>query len=194
MTRIRVATMTAIVLGMLLAGGMARGQDNPQDKGKSTPAEFQAPKPGPEMAKLNYLIGNWTMNAEYEKSPMMPDGGKETGTYRGVAGPGGFSVIADFDLDGPMGKEIGHEVLTWSPKKNAYTVMTVGNSFPDAVMGTGHWEGANLVVETSFDMGTKVAHLKAVYVNPTDTKVHIDEYTQAEDGSWQLIWKGDATK
>jgi hypothetical protein len=190
----RAAAMAAVFCGMLFAGGGAPGQDKSQDKGKSAPAEMQVPKPGPEMAKLNYLIGNWTMNAEYVKSPMVPEGGKETGTYRAVAGPGGFSVIADFDVDGPFGKEIGHEVLTWSPKKNAYTVMTVGNSFPDAVMGTGHWEGDNLVIESSFDMGTKVAHMKAVYVNPTDTKVHIDEYSQAEDGSWILIWKGDATK
>lgn len=194
MRPVRVAAIAVCVWGMLFAGGVAWGQDNPVDKGKAAPAEMQIPKPGPEMAKLNFLMGSWTMTAEYLKSPMVPEGMKQTGWYKAQTGPGGFSVIVDFEADGPQWNEIGHEILTWSPKKNAYVVYTVGNGFPDAVVGMGHWEGGNLVIESSFEMGDKVSHTRAVYVNPTDTKVHIDEYVQSKDGSWKLIWKGDATK
>jgi hypothetical protein len=134
------------------------------------------------------------MTAEYVKSPMVPEGQKQTGWYKAVAGPGGFSVLVDFEADGTAWKEIGHEVMTWSPKKNAYSAITVGNGFPDFVEGTGHWEGANLVIEQSVDMGTKAVHTRAIYYNPTDTKVHIEEFVQASDGSWNLIWRCDATK
>lgn len=190
----KAARIAVVVATMLFATGSAKSQEKPDDSKKAAPAEMEVPKPGPEMAKLNFLIGSWTMTAEYLKSPMVPEGMKQTGWYKAQAGPGGFSVIADFEADGPLWKEIGHEILTWSPKKNAYSVYTVGNGFPDAVVGAGHWEGKDLVIESSFDMGDKVAHMKAVYVNPTDTKVHMEEYSQAKDGSWKLIWEGDATK
>lgn len=194
MKRMRGAAVAVMVCGVLFGAGRARGQEKPGETGKPAPAEMQVPQPGPEMAKLNFLIGSWTMTAEYLKSPMVPEGMKQTGWYKAQAGPGGFSVIVDFEADGAQWKEIGHEILTWSPKKNAYVVYTVGNGFPDAVAGTGHWEGGDLVIESSFEMGDKVSHIRAVYVDPTDTKVHIDEYVQAKDGSWKLIWKGEATK
>jgi hypothetical protein len=194
MKRHRLPAVTALICGLFFAGGTARGQEKPDDAGKSAPAEMQIPKPGPEMAKLNFLIGSWTMTAEYVKSPMMPDGQKQTGWYKVQEGPGGFSVLVDFEADGTKWKEIGHEVMTWSPKKNTYSVITVGNGFPDFVEGAGHWEGANLVIEQSFDMGTRTVHTRAVYYNPTDTKVHIEEFVQGEDGSWNLIWRCDATK
>ena len=63
----------------------------------------EAPKPGPEMQKLNFLIGEWDMQAEYLKTPMTGDGGKATGWYKAQLGPGRFSVIADFEENGPLG-------------------------------------------------------------------------------------------
>jgi len=189
----RGAGAAAMLVAMILAAGTLRSQEKPKDSAKAAPAEAQIPTPGPEMARLNYLIGSWTMTAEYVKSPMMPEGAKQTGWYKAQLGPGGFSVIADFEADGPAGKEIGHEILTWDPAKNAYTVVTVGN-FPGAVMGVGKWEGGNLAIETAFTMGSETSHMRAVYTNPTDKEVHIEEFLQAKDGTWQLIWKGDATK
>src|SRR5579864_4518854 len=106
---------------------------------------MEAPKPGPEMQKLNFLIGTWDMQAEYLKTPMTGDGGKATGWYRAQLGPGGFSIIADFEEDGPLGKEIGHEIFSWDPKKNAYAIVIVGN-FPGAAVGSANWEGDNLVI------------------------------------------------
>lgn len=194
MSRLRAAAAVVSIWGVLITGGMARGQEKPGDRGKAAPAEMQIPKPGPEMAKLNFLIGSWTLNAEYVKSPMVPDGAKQTGWYKAQLGPGGFSVIADFEADGPMWKEIGHEVMTWSPKKNSYSVMTVGNGFPDFVAGTGHWEGNNLVIESTFRSASETPNLRAVYSNIADKSVHMEDFVKGKDGSWVLIWKGDATK
>lgn len=184
----------AVVVTMLFAAGATKSQEKPDDSKKAAPAEMQPPKPGPEMEKLNFLIGNWTMDAEYVKSPMMPEGGKQKGWYKAVAGPGGFSVIADFELDASFWNEIGHEVITWSPTKNAYVTVTVGNGFPDAVMGTAHWEGPNLVAESSFEHDGKVSHMKAVYSDITNTSAHLEEFAQKKDGTWLLIWKADVKK
>jgi len=194
MKAMRGAAVAAVVVAMLGAAWAVKSQEKGDDAKKGAAAEMQLPKPGPEQTKLNFLIGSWTMTGEYSKSPMTPDGGKEKGWYKAQAGPGGFSVLADFNVEGPWGPEIGHEVLTWTPWKKAYTVMTVGNAFPGAVMGTGNWEGENLAIESTFVMGTEESQMRAVYSNITEKSVHMEEFVKGKDGAWVPIWKGDATK
>lgn len=154
---------------------------------------MEAPKPGPEMQKLNFLIGTWDMQAEYLKTPMTGDGGKATGWYKAQLGPGGFSVIADFEENGPLGKEIGHEIFSWDPKKNAYAIVIVGN-FPGATVGSATWEGDNLVILNEFDAGGTKMSLRAVYLHPTGKSVQIEESSKAGDAPYQLIYKATVTK
>ena len=170
----------------------AVAQNSSQDKKAEAP-ETQAPQPGAEMERMKFLLGSWDFKGGYEKTAMLPQGGAETGWYKARLGPGGFSVIADFELDGPMGKEIGHEIFAWDGKLNAYRAITIGN-FPGAVIGTSRWEGANLVIRSEFSMGETVLHLRAAYSNIQEKSVHMEEYFQSGDGSEQLLWKGDATK
>src|SRR5579884_2548616 len=49
------------------------------------------PKPGPEVEKLKYFVGNWKQIGEVKPGPMGP-GGKVTGTQNGAFMPGGFFV------------------------------------------------------------------------------------------------------
>src|ERR1700683_3400078 len=144
MTRmVKVAALTMVLGAAWLAG--ARAQDKSSADKKAAEAQMQAPQPGPEMERLKFLVGTWDVKAEYVKSPMLPAGGRDDGWYKAQLGPGGFSIIADFEGDGPMGKEIGHEVLSWDPKQNAYATVTVGNSFPGAIIGSSRWEGDKVV-------------------------------------------------
>lgn len=189
----RVAALTMMLGAALLAGARAQAQDNSSADKKPAAGAMQMPTPGPEMDRLKFLVGNWDMNAEYLKSPMLPAGGKETGIYKAQLGPGGFSVIADFDVDGPMGKEIGHEIFSWDPKQKAYIVFLVGN-FPGTVTGTSHWEGENLVLETQFGAGADSMHMRSTYSNITEKSVHMEESFRGADGTYQAIWKADAIK
>lgn len=190
MRMLKVATL-AVVLGAVWPAG-ARAQD--KSSADKKPAEMKIPQPGPEMERLKFLVGTWDVSAEYEKSPMTPGGGKIMGWYKAQLGPGGFSIIADFEEDGPMGEEIGHELLSWDPKQNAYATVTVGNAFPGAVMGTSRWEGENLVTEIQFDAGGGTVHLRSVYSNIQAKSVHIEESIQGADGTSQVIYKADAIK
>lgn len=173
---------------------VARAQEKSSTDKKPAEAGMQMPAPGPEMERLKFLLGTWDTNAEYLKSPMIPEGGKETGWYKAQLGPGGYSLIADFELEGPMGKEIGHEIFTWDPKQKAYIVFTVGNSFPGAVVGTSHWDGNNLVTEKQFDEAGTTMHLQAIYSNITEKSTHMEESFRGPDGTYQVIWKAEATK
>lgn len=153
---------------------------------------MEAPKPGPEMQKLNFLIGAWDTVSEYEKSTMA-DGGKQKGWYKAQLGPGGFSVIADFEEDSTVGKDFGHEIISWDPKKKAYTVVTLGNAFPGAVIGTAKWEGDDLVILIDVE-NAEAVHLRAVYVHPQGNVLHIENYIKIGDAPFQLIYKATAAK
>jgi hypothetical protein len=177
-----------MVLVAMLGIGL-RAQQASSDKPASAPA-MQAPQPGPEMQRLNFLVGDWTMDGEYLKSPMTGNGAKQTGWYKAHLGPGGFSLIADFEADSTLDTEIGHELLTWDPKKGAYTTVTVGNGFPGAIIGTAKWEGDNLVLLTEF--GTM--HMRAVYSHVGEKTVQIEESYQSGAAPYQLIWKASATR
>jgi hypothetical protein len=155
--------------------------------------EMQMPTPGPEMDRVKFLIGAWNLSGEYAKSSMVPQGGKSSGWYKAQLGPGGFSVIADFEADGPLGKEIGHQVFVWDPKQSVYTVVTVGN-FPGAIIGKAHWEGENLITESEFEFGGAKMSNRAIYSKVQDKSIHIEETSRMGDGAIEPLWKADATK
>src|SRR5271156_907435 len=148
-----------------------------QDKKEPADAAKQMPKPGPEMERLKFLIGSWDWDAEYLKTPMVPDGGKSKGWYKAQLGPGGFSIIADFDADGPFGEEIGHQIIAWDKKQNAYPSVIVGN-FPGAVIGKSHWDGDNLVTETEFSSGGVTMHMRSMYTDIKDKSTRMEESSQ----------------
>lgn len=181
------------VVLVAMLGISLRAQQSSTEKPASPPA-MRAPQPGAEMQRLNFLLGDWTMDGEYLKSPMTGNGAKQTGWYKAHLGPGGFSIIADFEADSTLDNEIGHELFTWDPKKDAYTTVTVGNGFPGAIVGTAKWEGDNLVVQTEWGTGAAVVHLRAVYSHVGEKTIQIEESFQKGDAPYQLIWKASATK
>ena len=155
---------------------------------------MQPPQPGPEMQRLNFLIGAWDTVSEYEKSPMMPNGGKQNGWYKAQLGPGGFSVIADLEEDSAMGKDLGHEIISWDPKKGAYTVVVLGNAFPGAIIGSGKWVGDDLVISNDVGEGAGAIHLRATYLHPQGNVLQIEESYSVGDGPAKLMYKATATK
>ena len=172
----------------------AESQDKPQEKSQKQEQPSMMPGPGPEMDKMKFLVGLWDYNGEYKKTAMVPNGGKESGWYKAQLGPGGFSLIADFDADGPMGKEIGHELIAWDPGEKAYKVYIAGNTFPGVIAGTGRWEGSNFVTTSEFNYGGTKFTLRSAYKDIQPTSVTIDEESKQGDGPFQLIYTARATR
>lgn len=183
------ATLAFAFVALLLSSHAQQSKDK-----SASPPEMQIPKPGPEMEKLKFLLGTWETKGGYEKSPMLPEGGAQSGWYKAQLGPGGFSILADFEADGPLGKETGHEIITWDPKQNAYTTIVVGNGFPGANIGTSKWEGPDLVTVHDFDYNGMKIHLRSVYSHIQEKSVHMEESSQTGDGAALLMWKADAVK
>jgi hypothetical protein len=158
--------------------------------GARTAGQGMAKQPAPEMAKLKFLLGDWTYESTYEKSDMVPNGGKTKGTYKAVAGPGGFSQIVDFTEAAPEGEEIGHEVTVWDGKAGVYKTYVFGNEFSGPVIQTGHWDGDKLVFDSEF--GTM--KLESVQQANADGTVTIKESYKSGDGDWKVIFTGVAKK
>src|SRR5215813_5763125 len=90
-----------------------------QESTQRTQSTASVPKSSPEMDKLAFLIGTWSAADIYEKSPINPNDGQGSGLYKTISGPGGFSLLTDYQYTGPHGESIGHQILTWDPKAAA---------------------------------------------------------------------------
>ena len=171
----------AVALGWMAMLGPARAQMAP-------------PKPGPEMEKVKFLVGHWTYTNTYEKSSFHPEGGVGTGVYDARPGPGGFSLILDFSEHTSMGEEIGHGILTWDPKENAYREYVAGNDFPGVYLSTGHWEGEKFVLSGEFDMGGAKITFRDIYSGIAAHSVTIQEFADLPGKPGQLMGTIKATK
>src|SRR5579884_3401646 len=84
-------------------------------------AQMQAPPPGPEVKKLDYFAGDWKSDADMKPDPMMPNGGKVTGTDHFEWMKGGYFLVGhtDFKMSNQSGAEMS--VLGYDPKEKVYT-------------------------------------------------------------------------
>jgi hypothetical protein len=87
----------------------------------------QAPKPGPEHARLGYFVGRWTAEGEMKPGPMGP-GGKFTASDNCEWFEGRFSVICRSEGATPMGPSKSIGILGYSPEEKVYTYYGVDNS------------------------------------------------------------------
>ena len=91
--------------------------------GLSAAAQMAPPTPAPELKKLDYFIGTWTIDATIGPGPWGA-GGKFTSTGTDEWLKGNFFVIghADFSLPAEMGGGgTGISILSYDPDKKVYT-------------------------------------------------------------------------
>jgi hypothetical protein len=109
-------------------------------------------EPAAQMRKLAVLIGAWEFTevwtepirykrGDYEGVP--GEGGYGTLTVR--PGPGGFSLLLDYDARNPMGHVTALAVLAWDPARRLYELDEIHSAFPGVLHLTGRFEKADLV-------------------------------------------------
>lgn len=110
--------------------------------------------------------GHWTTVEIFEPSDEMPKGKEDKGAETMHPGPGGLSLIGDYESHGAP---FGHMVVTWIPKEKVYKSYWTDLSQPGVSVSTGKWEGDKLVF-TSVDesTGTKLA-IRDTYSDITPT-------------------------
>jgi len=144
-------TIASLFLSLLLASLAAR-QANPGQAGAATnsqpatapvQASSDSPKPAPEMEKLIEMwAGHWTTVEQFEPSAEMPQGKQDKGAETMRPGPGGLSLIGDYESHGAL---FGHLVVTWIPQERVYKSFWLDRTQPGVSFSTGRWEGEKLV-------------------------------------------------
>ena len=117
-------------------------------------APYAAPKPGPEMAKLQAFVGTWDVEEVIEPGAMGP-GGKGHGVSQITLGPGGFSLHIRYtstDSKGPMAGFKGEGYLLWDGEAKTYRQTWVDSMAPMLALATCHWEGDEFVSVTEGTM------------------------------------------
>ena len=124
------------------------------------------PAPSPQMEKLSkMLLGSWNTSEKFESSPFMPKGGSGKGTETFHSGPGGLSIIADYqsqskDLGGSFR---GHAILNWNETQKGYQAYWIDSASPSPTILNGDWQGDDLIFSGTADMGGQKMDIKWIY-------------------------------
>lgn len=140
-----------LVLCLAIGPGALPAQEAKPEKPAAPPA-MEMPKPGPEMAKLQAMVGTWNVEETHEPGFMGP-GGKGHGVAHTRMGPGGLSFMVDYKSSGgPMKTFQGHGVVAWDADAKMYKQAWVDNMAPTLMTSTGNWQGDILVMDTEGTM------------------------------------------
>ncbi|HEY7401944.1 MAG TPA: DUF1579 family protein [Candidatus Angelobacter sp.] len=151
------------------------------------------PKPAPELAKLNYFLGDWKVEGDAKPSPMGP-GGKFTGTSRNEWMPGKFFIVLHTTGDmAAMGKVIGHAYLGYDPEEKTYTYHEF-NSVGEAVSAKGNVQGDTWTWTNEEKMQGKV--MKGRFTEKVTSPTSYDFKFEAsmDGGPFQTLMEGKATR
>lgn len=155
-------------------------------------SQMTAPKPGPEVQKLTYFVGNWTMDADMKPGPMGP-GGKVTGISKSDWLPGGFFVESREEFKGPPADSSDLSIMGYNPDDKVYTYRAFtdsgeASSYTATVNGdTWTWTGDEKMGGQSFKGKYTINVL-------TPTTYHFRFEMSPDGATWMTVMEGKATK
>jgi hypothetical protein len=152
-----------------------------------SPKNPDTPALCPQMEKLEFLLGTWRAADKYEKTPFNPNGGEGSGRYKTITGPGGFSLLTDYEYEAPHGQASGHHILAWDSKRDCYAGCTVTSSFPGCLAFTGNWDGPTFVLSGEFEArGMKIA-FRQIFSDMSENGIILRQYNSLDGAPAQLF-------
>jgi len=156
-----------------------------------TPAT--APKPDPELKKLQALVGHWTYEGEYKPGPLGPSG-KITAEYSAQWKLNGFVLLASASEKGAAATVHFLEVDEYNPKDKAIN-WTTWASDGTHMSGTITVAGDTITWEGKFTVGGKEYQLKEPFVLSADRMSGTAKGDISTDGkTWTSWFEGKYTK
>jgi Protein of unknown function (DUF1579) len=155
-------------------------------------AQMPAPKPAPELSKLDYFAGNWIADGDIKPGPMGP-GGKMTSTDEGHWMDGKFFMVLHSKFKGAMGDGMSLAIMGYDPEKKVYTYNEF-NSMGQAEHAEGNVAGDTWTWTSDENFGGQM--FKGRYTmkvgSPTS---YTFKYEISKDGTeWTTVMDGTATK
>ena len=154
----------------------------------------QAPKPGPEQARLGYFVGKWTTEGEMKPGPMGP-GGKTTSSDTCEWFEGKFTVICRGEGTSPMGPTKSIGILGYSPEEKVYTYYGVDNSnMTMATVPKGKLQGDTWSYTDESLMGGQKVKMRVTIKELSPTAYTFKMEMQGPDGKWAPAMESKSTK
>jgi hypothetical protein len=159
----------------------------------SAQAQIQMSKPGPELKKLDFLAGIWTMDGELKPSPM-GGGGKITGTDQIEWMDGGYFLVWHSKVtSGVMGNFSATAYMGYNTNDKVYTYDDF-NSMGEAEHSKGTIDGDiwTWVADEKVGGTTVKGRYTMKILSP---KAYSFKFEMSEDGtSWTTVMDGKSTK
>jgi hypothetical protein len=156
-------------------------------------AQTQVPKPSPEVKKLDYFVGTWTLTADLKPGPMGP-GGKMIGTEHYDWMDGGYFIVGQSEYTIPgMGAVKGPSFLGYDPNDNLFTYDAF-NTMGQADHAKGTFAGDTWTYTSEEKMGPQTLHARYTMkiLSPTSYTM---KYEMSQDGTnWMTVMEGSGTK
>jgi hypothetical protein len=159
----------------------------------SAQAQMPAMKPAPELQKLNYFTGTWTLEGNMKPGPMGP-GGPMTETEKNSWMDGNFFLVSNSDFKSQsMGNGTETAFMGYDTDKKMYTYDAF-NSMGEAEHSTGMFDGTTWTWTSDEHMGGMTMKGKFVIKTISATS-YTFEFDMSQDGNtWNTLMDGKATK
>ena len=173
------------LLLLLASAGTAAKEAAPAAPGTGTDAKIGSTTAGirvpPEMNKLYPRIGKWQATIRALPSPGSPQGGVDNGVMTIEKGPGGFSIVQDFQSHGASGHLVGQSTTWWDESTGSYKSVWCDN-MQGCTEFTTVVEGNSWTVELdAVANGRKVHTTIRATMSPDHDCIH-EEFANAYDG------------
>jgi hypothetical protein len=154
----------------------------------------QAPKPGPEHARLGYFVGKWTGEGEMKPGPMGP-GGKMTSSDTCEWFEGRFSVICRSEGTTPMGATKSIGILGYSAEEKVYTYYGVDNTnMTMASVPRGTVRGDTWTYTDEATMGGQKVKSRVTIKEVSPSAYTFKMEMQGPDGKWMPAMESKQSK
>jgi hypothetical protein len=154
--------------------------------------DLKEPVPGPEVKKLDFYVGSWQDEAEFQATPFSP-AGKMTGTSKCEWFPGGFYVVCQMEDQGVKGATTTLLILAYDPVKKHYTAYSIdsrghtGATIGSESNGTWTWVGEE-------SLGTDRVSFRIINAAVSPTEVSAQVETSSDGRNWKTVGQGRSLK
>jgi Protein of unknown function (DUF1579) len=154
-------------------------------------AQNEAPKPGPELKKLDVFAGSWTLEGTMKPGAMGP-GGSMTENEKCEWMEGDFYLVCHADYKSSMGNVVGLSVLGYSAEDKTYTYREFNSSgeFDDS---RGTLDGDTWTWTSDEKWEGKVMKGRFIMKMSSPTS-YTFTFDLSNGTSWNTLMDGKATK
>ncbi|MGB9334606.1 MAG: DUF1579 family protein [Candidatus Acidiferrales bacterium] len=152
-----------------------------------------APKPGPEVKKLEIFVGTWTDEGEIKPGMFAATATKFTNTTHIEWMEGGFFLIGHSEETSSMGTEKSMAIWGYDTEKKVYTYNEFASN-GETIAATGTLDGDTWSWTSEASMGGKMfkSRYTVKQVSPTSYTSKLE--MQPEGGAWSTVFESKATK